>query len=186
MPLRRPDPLQRLYDSDYGRVFASRSPGAIPPSARPSTITTDSGPPMTQTPAFRTSFQIRSFRAFIACAAGSDPFASERSTRAASTAALECPRGDLLHASAARLKRNVQRADHIACHRLSNGLAFSCKPAAKSLPRFYTDIPAAGLTAATPLWTAAPSPEEASRHGHLRFASVSGQAVGYSHSSAYP
>jgi hypothetical protein len=32
-------------------------------------------------------------------------------------------------------------------------LAFSCKPAAKSSPRFYTDVAAAGLAAATPCST---------------------------------
>jgi hypothetical protein len=33
--------------------------------------------------------------------------------------------------------------------RPSNALPFSSKPAAESAPRFYTDVPAAGLPAAT-------------------------------------
>ncbi|MCC7170445.1 MAG: hypothetical protein IT459_08350 [Planctomycetes bacterium] len=41
--------------------------------------------------------------------------------------------------------------------RFANALAFNCKPAAKALARFYTDVPAAGLTAATPCWTASPA-----------------------------
>jgi hypothetical protein len=44
------------------------------------------------------------------------------------------------------------KASHNAHNQISNlsaQLPFSCKPAAESASRFHTDVPAAGLTAAT-------------------------------------
>jgi len=37
---------------------------------------------------------------------------------------------------------------------MANTLPFSGKPAVESVPRFYTDVHAAGLAAATALWAA--------------------------------
>ena len=66
------------------------------------------------------------------------------------------PKCDTRYSHATKALRGAFVSESMALNgfRPSNGLAFSCKPAAKPLHRFYTDVAAAGLTAATPCSTA--------------------------------